>query len=67
MKTIVENINSALAMKLRKNNKEYLFWLDGTKITARKIASDFSLTKYDNGSVNLEHKIEDFKIENIVF
>ena len=67
MKTIVENISSSLAVKLKKNNKEYLFWTDGSKITARNIANDFQLTKYDNNLINLEHKKLDFRIENIVF
>jgi hypothetical protein len=73
MKTLIENINinSKKAQEIKINNDEagteYLVWSDHSEITAKEIESLFRITKYNNGSVNLEHKQDNFRIEDIIF
>jgi len=67
MKTLIVNINFKAAEMIKNENHEYLVWADGTEITINDIMNHFSLTEYPNGYRNLEHKVEDFRIENIIY
>lgn len=66
MKTLVENINSEKAQEIKTNNSEYVVWADGSEITVEDIENNFRVTEYE-GSINLEHKQDDFRIEDIIF
>lgn len=67
MKTLIENINSEKAQEIKMNNNEYLVWVDGSEISVEEIESNFKVTEYESGSINLEHKQDDFRIEDIIF
>jgi len=67
MKNLIENITNKKAQEIKTNNTEYLVWADDSEITVEELISNFIITEHDNGSVNLEHKQDDFRIEDIIF
>ncbi len=67
MTTIIENIDQKKACNFFADNKHHLKWNDGSEITIQDIMNFFRVTKYDNGNINLEHKSQDFRIEDIYF
>ena len=67
MKTIIENINNELAEKIWNDNLDYMIWDDDISQIEIDELSQFMVTQYENGQYNLEHKIDDFRIENIIF
>lgn len=67
MKTLVENITREKAQEIKTNNNKYLVWDDGSEISVKEIESNFKVTQYESGSINLEHKQDDYRIEDIIF
>ena len=67
MKTKLEIIGEKPAQEIVAKNNEYLLWLDGSEITSTELQKHFKVVQYDDKSFNLEHKSEDFRIENIIF
>lgn len=65
MKKYIE-IDNNKAKRLIYCNAEYLVWADGTNITEKELIECFTIRFY-NSCANLEHKQDDFRIENIIY
>jgi hypothetical protein len=59
-------ISNESAKRIKELNNEYLTWADGSEITSKDIINKFYILKYPNGTENLIHRFEDFRIEDIL-
>ena len=58
-------ISKEHAEQIIKDNIDYLFWADGTKINTNDIIEKFNIVRYNN-TYNLQHVDLDYSIEDII-
>lgn len=66
----LRSITKNEARQILNDNNEYIVWANNIPIETEEIIKEFGLTQYENqpdGCMNLEHKTQDFRIEDIIF